>query len=431
MQVSPGRTRTPLQPQSPSGGYNSKRIALRRKRALATGLLLVAVVLFLGMRLVPEPGLGLRLLNAAAEAAIVGGLADWFAITALFRRPLGLPIPHTALIPSRKDEIGRSLGDFVSGQFLDQELLTERLRRENRALQIANWLDTPKTADFVAERIVAIVPILLNGLDDAEIRTFTRTLAREGISRIQIVPTVDALLESFVAAGKHMEIVDVLIAVIAPSLQALKEPIVERVGERTGRFFPSYFDRKIGKGIVDGTEKWLDSVRTPASEERLRVDIWLRTTVREFRASPDYPKLLEQAQMEIASNPAVLHALGMVWDRMKSDLLADAEAASPRISIVSADIVRTIGRLLRQMPVMQDYLNTAIERMLVDYIAPWRVQIGNYIAETIGSWDGHKVAETVELQVGSDLQYIRINGTLVGALIGAALFLIGAGLASL
>ena len=431
MQVSPGRTRTPLQPESPSGGYDGKRIALRRKRALATGLLLVAVVLFLGMRLVPEPGLGLRLLNAAAEAAIVGGLADWFAITALFRRPLGLPIPHTALIPSRKDEIGRSLGDFVSGQFLDQELLTERLRRENRALQIANWLDTPKTADFVAERIVAIVPILLNGLDDAEIRTFTRTLAREGISRIQIVPTVDALLESFVATGKHMEIVDVLIAVIAPSLQALKEPIVERVGERTGRFFPSYFDRKIGKGIVDGTEKWLDSVRTPASEERLRVDIWLRTTVREFRASPDYPKLLEQAQMEIASNPAVLHALGMVWDRMKSDLLADAGAASPRISIVSADIVRTIGRLLRQMPVMQDYLNTAIERMLVDYIAPWRIQIGNYIAETIGSWDGHKVAETVELQVGSDLQYIRINGTLVGALIGAALFLIGVGLASL
>src|SRR5579871_776460 len=118
-----------------------KRSRRRAKSALATGLLLIAAAIIAGLHFIPNPGFFVRLLNAAAEAAIVGGLADWFAITALFRRPLGLPIPHTALIPSRKDEIGRSLGNFVRDQFLEPDLLTERLRRQNRALQIAQWLD--------------------------------------------------------------------------------------------------------------------------------------------------------------------------------------------------------------------------------------------------------------------------------------------------
>src|SRR5258707_15881226 len=130
----------------------TRRLGLRRSKRRATGLLVLAVLVLIGSRLVPEPAFAVRLITAAAEAAIVGGLADWFAVTALFRRPLGLPIPHTALIPSRKDEIGRSLGNFVRDQFLDPGLLTERLRRQNRALQIAQWLDTQEAADFFAGR---------------------------------------------------------------------------------------------------------------------------------------------------------------------------------------------------------------------------------------------------------------------------------------
>jgi uncharacterized membrane-anchored protein YjiN (DUF445 family) len=398
---------------------------------LATGLLVIAVAIFLFLRFLPNPGFGARLLNAAAEAAIVGGLADWFAITALFRRPLGLPIPHTALIPSRKNEIGRSLGNFVRDQFLDPGLLTERLRRQNRALQIAQALDTQATATFVAERVVAMIPPLLGGLDDAEVHRFIRKLAQEGIRRIDIIPVTDALLDHFMTTGKHMEVVDTLVAIVKPSLHALKEPIAARVGERTGRFFPSYFDRKIGEGIVRGTESWLDAIASPDNDERARLDGWIKKTLAEFRASADYAKMLAQAQSAIAANPAVLHALGTIWDEIKRELLDDALSASPRARILSAQFVRTIGRLLQQMPLMQDYLNAAIERMLVDYIAPWRMQIGDYIAEIIGSWDGPKVARIIELHVGGDLQYIRINGTLVGALIGVALFLINAAIASL
>ncbi|HXJ01988.1 MAG TPA: DUF445 domain-containing protein [Micropepsaceae bacterium] len=401
------------------------------KHRLATALLLVAVAIFVALRLVPAAGFGFRLLNAAAEAAIVGGLADWFAITALFRRPLGLPIPHTAIIPSRKNEIGRALGNFVRDSFLDPGLLTERLRRHNRAAQIAAWLDSEDAAHFVAERIVAMVPPLLNGLNDADVHVFVRDLAREGIARIGIVPVVDGVLDDFVATGGHMEIVDALLAVVRPSLHALKDPIVERVGERTGRFFPRYFDRKIGERIVGGVDAWMDAIGTRGSPERAGLDVWLHQTIVAFRKSEDYPKLLAEAQTAIANNHALLNALGTIWDEVKRELLADTASASPKTATVVTKTVRTAGRLLQQMPVMQDYLNAAIERVLVDYITPWRLQIGNYIAEIIQSWDGPKTAEIIERHVGNDLQYIRINGTLVGAGIGAALFLISAGIASL
>ena len=398
---------------------------------MATSLLVLAVAIFVGLRFTGEASFGARLLGAACEAAIVGGLADWFAITALFRRPLGLPIPHTALIPSRKNEIGRSLGNFVSEQFLAPELLLTRLRRENRALQIARWLDTPSTAGFFAARIMDMTPLVLSGLDDSEIRRFIRNLASEGIRRIRIVPTVDAVLDSFTAAGRHMDVVDALVDVIRPSLHLLKEPIIARVGEKTGRFFPHYFDRKIGKAIVDGAEGWLSSVRTAGSEERQRFDTWIRARIAEFRASEDYSNFLEQAQAAISSNPAVLHALSTIWDEIKKELIEDAGSTTPRIGMFSTEMVRTAGRLLQQMPVIQDYVNAAIERVIVDYIVPFRTQIGNYIAETIAAWDGPRIADTIEVHVGSDLQYIRINGTLVGALIGSALFLISTALTSL
>jgi uncharacterized membrane-anchored protein YjiN (DUF445 family) len=383
------------------------------------------------LRLFSASAFSLRLLNAAAEAAIVGGLADWFAITALFRRPLGLPIPHTGLIPARKNEIGRALGNFVRDSFLDPALLTERLRSHNRAAQIAQWLDSEGAANFIADRVVAMMPPLLSGLNDSGIHVFVRNLAREGISRVEIVPIMNNVLDDFVATGRHMEIVDALVAVVRPSLHALKEPIVERVGERTGRFFPSYFDRKIAQGIVNGVEAWLGAVAARDTDERARLDAWLRQTIVVFRASADYPKLLAEAQTAIANNPALLNALGAIWDEVKRELAADAMSATPRTAEFTGKIVRTAGRLLQQMPVMQDYLNAAIERVLVDYIAPWRIQIGNYIAGVIESWDGPQAAAIIERHVGDDLQYIRINGTLVGAAIGAALFLISTGIASL
>jgi uncharacterized membrane-anchored protein YjiN (DUF445 family) len=409
----------------------AKRAELRRNKRLATGLLLAAVVVAIATVLTSDQPFAIRLINAAAEAAIVGGLADWFAVTALFRRPLGLPIPHTALIPARKDEIGRSIASFVRDQFLDPPVLIERLRAENRALQLGELLTGDAAAAFVAERVAAMVPIVLRSVDDASIRAFLRDVAQDGLKRLDLAATMDAILEALVRNGKHMELADAVIDIVEPSLEALGGVIAEKVGERTGRFFPSYFDRKIGDGIVDGVERWLRAVRTPGNAERVRLDAWTRARLSELRASPDYASLIERAQAAIVTHPVLLHALATIWDEIKRELSEDARSADPRMGRIAAEILRTIGRLVRETPELQRLLNAAIEGVVVGYITPWRAQIADYIAGVVASWDGHKVAEVIELQVGRDLQYVRINGTLVGALIGSALFLMRAGLPSL
>jgi uncharacterized membrane-anchored protein YjiN (DUF445 family) len=408
--------------------YEIKRKALHRKQRLAGSLLVLAVFVFFLLQFVDAPGFAVRLAIAGAEAAIVGGLADWFAVTALFRHPLGLPIPHTALIPSQKDAIGRSLGNFVRDQFLDPSLLLRRLRAENRALLLARWLDSETAASFFSQRMVDIVPLLLKSVNDQDVRGFIASVAEEAFRRIDVVPVFDAVLGSLIESGQHMEFVDGLAGILEPSLQALREPIVEKVAERTGRFFPYYFDRKIAEAILNGVKSWLVSARTPQSEERLKLDAWIRRLAHDFRASPDYAKRLATAQEAIAANPALRHGLEAIWDEVKRELIADIQSPTPGIASVTARIVRTTGRLLAETPTMQDYLNGALERIIVDYIAPWRNEISNFIADVVKSWDGPEVADIIELQVGGDLQYIRINGTLVGAAIGILLFLIGAAL---
>jgi uncharacterized membrane-anchored protein YjiN (DUF445 family) len=227
-----------------------------------------------------------------------------------------------------------------------------------------------------------------------------------------------------------MDVVDALAGTFEPSLKALKEPIIEKVSERTGRFFPSYFDRKLGEGMVEGVHKWLDAIRIQASMERVQLDQWIRARFLEFRSSPDYENLLREARTALISSPALVHSLGTMWDEIKRELLEDNASATPKTGIVASELVRSAGRLLHDSPAMQNYLNRAIEGIVVDYIAPWRAQIGDYISDVVRSWDGPKIAETIELQVGSDLQYIRINGTVVGALIGAVLFLIATGISN-
>jgi len=404
-----------------------KRRTLKRNRALATSLLACAGIVFVAARLVPEPGFVVRLIGTAAEAAIIGGLADWFAVTALFRRPLGLPIPHTALIPSRKDEIAESFGLFIRDQFLVPELLTERLRRANRAAEIAEWLDRADTANVLSERLVGFLPPILESADDAEVQGFVGKIVAEGLRRADIAGSLDAFLDRYIAAGRHMDIVDVAAATMAPSLAALRAPIIEKIGEQTGRFFPSYFDRKVGRSLIDGAEGWLAAIREPNSEERARLDDWVRLRFEEFRASPDYGSLLEEMRRTLLSNPDVLRSLASTWNQIKQELTADATSPSPKAGVLISELVRAAGRFLKNSPPMQNYVNQAIEKMVVGYIAPWRAEIATYVTDVVKGWDGPQVAETIELQVGSDLQFIRINGTVVGALIGSLLFLIGAG----
>jgi uncharacterized membrane-anchored protein YjiN (DUF445 family) len=401
-----------------------KRRSLRRHRAFATGLLLLAVAIFIAAREWPHASFATRLLSAAAEAAMVGGLADWFAITALFRRPLGLPIPHTALIPAKKSDIGRSLGGFVRVNFLDPNLLLERLRRENRALQVASWLKAPSNADFIAERIVAAAPMVIETLDDRQVQTFIGKIARERLHHVNVMGTVDAVLTHLVESGKHLALLDALLEQIRPALHRNRDAIAVKVGEFTGRWIPEFVDRRLADRLTEAIEKSIDAIGREGDPERLRLDRWLKDMLMQLRAQPSYAGLIEDMKQALFNQPALIGALEAVWAEIKAEILADLNSASPKGRMIAAELVQTTGQLLESSPVMQAHLNAAIETMLVDYITPWRVGIGNFIADRVASWDGRQVANIIELQVGKDLQYVRVNGTVVGALIGVLLFLL-------
>lgn len=407
-----------------SAGFEKRR-ALLRQRRLATSLLLVAMAVFIGMQFLPHV-FAVRLVTSAAEAALVGGFADWFAITALFRRPLGLPIPHTALVRTQKDRIGRALGNFVRDRFLDPELVLQRLRAHNRARQLASWLMSESAGEFIAGRVVALLPVALKTADDEAVLRFVAELAREGMRRLDVAPLANAAVTRLLETGRHMEVVDALSRLAEPALAGMQDTIIEKVGEQTGRFFPLYFDRKIGRAIVRGVHAWLSEIRTADSDERHELDGWIRRMLDEFGSSENCARLLEELRSAIAANPALHQVLAAVWDEFKREIAADLTRAQPQSAIVSARIIRTAGELLRENRQLQDYVNTALERLIVDYIAPWREQISDFIADVVAGWDAKTVSDLVELEVGRELQFVRINGTVIGALIGTALFLLSA-----
>ncbi len=400
-----------------------KRRALTRQRRLATGLLLVAMAIFIATQFLPRIFV-LRLISAAAEAALVGGFADWFAVTALFRRPLGLPIPHTALIRTQKDRIGRALGNFVRDRFLDPELVLTRLRARNRALQLATWLKSETAGRFISDRVVSLIPVLLKTADDRAVLEFVAGVARDAVRRLDLAPLANAAISGLLDSGRHMELVDAIGRLAGPAVAALEPTISEKVGEQTGRFFPRYFDRKIGRAIVRGARRWLHEIRSDDSPERHALDQWLRRVLENLRSSANFAAALNEARAGIVSNPALHEVVAAVWQELKREIAGDLERERPRAAAVTERVLRTASELLTENTSLQEYVNTALERLVVDYIAPWRDQISGFIADVVAGWDAETVSNLIELEVGRELQFVRINGTVIGALIGTVLFLV-------
>ncbi|MDE2463384.1 MAG: DUF445 domain-containing protein [Alphaproteobacteria bacterium] len=401
----------------------AKRRALARRRLVASGLLLLAAAVFVAMQLLPS-SFGVRLADAASEAALVGGLADWFAVTAIFRRPLGLPIPHTALIPKRKDAIGEALGAFVRDRFLAPDLVVARLRQKSRALQIAEWLRSPTAASFVAERVAALLPVLLETSDSAATRQRIFDLIQKTLGRIDPAPVFTAAIDGLIASGRHVLLIDMGVELARSSLATLEPIFLENVASRTGRFFPAYFDRKIAEGLVSGLRHWLDAIATSSSRERAELEAWLRQSLRNLKHAPSYPTLLAELRLAIFENPA-LHTLATsALDELRRELEADLGAPEPRLPQLLARGTQRLGTALAESPELQGYFNGALERLVTDYIAPWRSAISQFIAEVVASWDTATIVDVIELEAGSDLQFVRINGTVVGALIGVLLFLV-------
>jgi uncharacterized membrane-anchored protein YjiN (DUF445 family) len=407
----------------------AQRRALRRNRAVATSLLIAMAGVFLATAAIPDAGFWVRLVHAIAEAAVVGGLADWFAVTALFRRPLGLPIPHTAIVPRNKNRIGEGLGGFLERHFLTDELLLAKLRALDPAERLAGWLADRAHAEAVADWVVGLLPHVVKALDDDEIRAFTaRALGRQ-LQEIEMAPLLGRGISLLAGGGYHAAVldrgVDAGLDFLKRNAERLEAAVAE--GERRRWWIPKEVDRQVARALLKGLEELLLDLKKPETAARAKLLRAIDELARDLVGSPEYRRNVEEAKLRLLQEASVQEWLRSVWDRLRDLVLADLADPSSQTRQAVATMIASLGRALLADEAMRTRLNGAIESVAASLL-PWRSELARFIAEVVRRWDERVLVERMELTLGPDLQYVRITGTMVGGSIGGLLFLLSSAL---
>lgn len=398
---------------------------LARMKRFATGLLLAMAVLFIATSFGVQAWPWLGYVRAFAEAAMVGALADWFAVTALFRYPLGIPIPHTAIIPRNKDRIGESLGAFVQNNFLSPEILSEKIAGWNIAGKIADWLADEHNATMIADKMANALPDVLQALNDDDVNHFIETNISSRIRAIEVAPLAGTMLTTLTANNKHQELLDAALRLAAGLLEENKENIREKIREESPWFVPGFVDNKVYEKIINRAETVLTELNTdPHHALRRKFHRTTQEFIDKLKTSDEYKARGEQVKEELLNHPIVRQYFSRVWTDVKAKIIDDAAISdSPfRAQIRKAAI--GIGEGLANDPAMQEKLNTWVQQAALSAISSRRVEIASLISDTVRRWDASTVTRKIELQVGRDLQYIRINGTVVGGLVGVLIYIV-------
>jgi uncharacterized membrane-anchored protein YjiN (DUF445 family) len=402
----------------------AKQASLRRHRTFATLLLLLAAVVFVATQLVPEPNFWVLLIRAGAEAGVIGGLADWFAVTALFRRPLGLPIPHTGIIPRSKDRIGQGLGSFVERNFLAPELIAAKLRASNVALRLSRWLSRPANSRLIAEQLVALLPDVVNSLEDREVRAFFRDAFSDQLRAVDLLPLLGRLLRLVQENRQHQRLFDRTLELARDLLRRNEATIYRKVEERTSWWIPRAVDERMARAIVEGAEDMLGELAQPEHPARADFDQAVRELIDKLEHSERFRARVDEFKTQLLGSPEMIKFLESLWDELRQILLERTSGSPAGLVESLSTSLMALARTIEHDPEAQARLNRRLEHLLTRFVVPFRAEIGGFIAEVVQSWDARTVSDRLEVEVGRDLQFIRINGTLVGALAGCILFLI-------
>ncbi len=396
---------------------------LRRMKMVATSLFVLAAVVFLVARILEESNSGWGYVRATAEAAMVGALADWFAVTALFKHPLGLPIPHTAIIQKRKDEIGASLGGFVRDNFLTREVVTERLASADLAKRLGGWLSQPANAETVGDQSAAVIRGVTEVLQDEVIQTGIEAVVTERAKSVEVAPIMARVVDAAVAGDHHQSILENVLSGLGTFMEENRESLKNRLIRESPWWVPEPIDDAVFDKIYTAVRRFLTDIGNDRNHE-MRVDIDRRTAhlAEELRSSPELRARGEQLKQEFLDHPDVRAWSATLWTRIKAGLLEAADSPDSELRAQLHEAVTEAGRSLDADPELQ----AKIDRWITDsvgYVAEqFRGEVADLIATTVQRWDTAETAERLELQVGRDLQFIRINGTLVGGAAGLVIY---------
>lgn len=422
------RARTARQVPGPSPeAEEQRRRVLRKHKAFVTGLLAVAALIFLACSWWEhQPGgapAWVGYVRAASEAGMVGGLADWFAVTALFRHPMGLPIPHTALIPKKKDQLGDSLSGFVGENFLNAELITEKVATADLPLHAGRWLAEPAHARRVSEEAGRLAHNALRAIDPQDVEALIRRLLVDKAAEPQWGPPVGRALEQLIEDGKTEPLIDDTIAWLHRKVRGSQDLITRLLDERKPVWAPRFVNDLVGEKIYRELVNWTaDVAADPDHEARRALRRFLGQLAQDLQHDPQMIERVEGWKTEIMASRPVAQAAPALWRAASSSLTQAVIDPHSLLRRTVEDYALHWGRRLVAEPELRTEVNRKVVSAAAFVADNYSGQITAIISDTVRAWDAEEASEKIELMVGKDLQFIRLNGTIVGALAGLVIY---------
>ncbi|MGW4908066.1 DUF445 domain-containing protein [Streptomyces sp. NPDC004270] len=398
---------------------------VRRMKTTATGLLLLVALVYVLAKWASGAGAGswADYVAAAAEAGMVGALADWFAVTALFRHPLGLPIPHTAIIPTKKDQLGVSLGEFVGENFLSQDVVRQRLHAVGIAGRLGAWLAEPKNADRVTAELATALRGALTVLRDSDVQAVVGEAITRRADAQEIAPGIGKMLDRVVADGGHKRVVDLVVSRAYDWLVQHGDSVMDAVQGGAPGWTPRFVDRRVGERVYKELLRFCSEMRDmPSHPARGALDRFLTDFANDLQSDTDTRARVERLKGEVLGRGEVQDLIASAWTAVRSMIVSAAEDERSELRLrVRASLI-SLGARMAEEPKVQDKVDSWVEGAAVHVVSTYRKEITSLITDTVAGWDAEHTTRKIEAHIGRDLQFIRINGTVVGSLAGVLIF---------
>jgi uncharacterized membrane-anchored protein YjiN (DUF445 family) len=406
--------------------FNPAQPGAQGMKAAATGLLVVMAGVFAAARALEPAHPALGYVKAFAEAAMVGGLADWFAVTALFRHPLGLPIPHTAIIPRNKDRIGEALATFLRENFLIPSVVARRMRNIDVAGAAGKFLQSPgeETQSRIRVGASRLIADIFESLDDERLGGIVKSAISTRLRSMEVAPLLGHALASAINDDRHVPMLEAAIRWMARALDANEELIREMVHKKANWVLKlAGLDTKLADAIIDGLRKLTAEMSTdPAHPVRVRVEQALAQLANDLQTRAETRARVEAIKEQLLDNQSVSLWLDALWQKGREAIIKAARNPDAVLAGKLGEVLRSMGSTLEKDSRIRSAINQFARRAVVGMAASYGGSIVKLVSETVRGWDARTVTARLEAAVGRDLQYIRINGTLVGGLVGLALY---------
>ena len=400
-----------------------KRTDLRRMRRIATGLLVLVAGIYLIAFLLEPRYAWVGFIRAFAEAAMVGALADWFAVTALFRHPLGLPIPHTAIIARRKDSLGESVGRFVQENFLAPDVLVGRLRSIQAVDRIAQLVSRDDVSQQIARQVAALLSGALDVVNDSEVQALVERSVTVQLDKIRPAPLLGQAMSAVLRGDRQRELVTEVMRLAAHLLAENKETIRERIRRETPWWVPDTIDRAIAERVFIAIDTAIREINAdPDHPFYARFEVVLASFIERLQNDPATIERGEVLKQELLSSRVIREFSVSLWFDIKAFLKEQSNRTDSPLQIALQRSIRRFGTLLHEDPALAAKAQGWLEKVVVYLSREYRGQFVQLVAYTVSRWDTASTVDKIELQVGHDLQFIRINGTIVGGLAGLVIY---------